>query len=325
MRTLLSSRMGLAAAVVAISVGFTGAASAEKIRLGLQKFLSYATTYIALDKGYFKDAGLDIETTMIRGGGTAAFNQVLAGQLDIANGSITASMINAIIKGAKFKVIADKGQIRKGHSTNELWVNKAMYDKGLKDLPALRGKKVATSGIGGADWVILGLMAEKYGLSLTNKDILAAGLPAPQRPKALESGTVAGAVLVEPFISKVDRSKAVKLMELTDIVPVFQTAVFYANEEFLNANASAVEKFLGALRKATAEYNKNPKADDLVRIISKYTGVSPEVVKNATPVYFSPDAKVDVAAVNRIKAFFLKSKLIPKDIPIEMLVDKRAM
>lgn len=325
MRTVLSSRLGFAATVVAISVGLTGTASAEKIRLGLQKFLSYATTYIALDKGYFKEVGLDVETTMIRGGGTAAFNQVLAGQLDIANGAITASMVNAIIKGAKFKVIADKGQIRKGYSTNELWVNKAMYDKGMKDVPSLRGKKVATSNVGGSDWILLGLMAEKYGMSLVDKDILAAALPAPQRPKALESGTVAGAILVEPYISQVDRSKAVRLAQITDIYPVFQTAVFYANEAFLQANASAVDKFLSALRKATTEYNKNPKADDLVKIISKYTGVSPQVVKDATPVYFSPDAKVDVDAVNKAKAFFLKNKLISKDIPIEMLVDKRAM
>ncbi len=311
--------------LLAVCVAAPAPAHAEKIRLGLQNFLSYATTFIAIDKGYFKEVGLEMESTMIRGGGTATFSQVLAGQLDISSGAITASMINAVAQGANFKVIADKGQIRDGYSTNELWITRALHDGGVKDITGLRGKQVATSGVGASDWLILGMMADKFGLSLTGKDILAANLPAPQRGKALESGTVAGAILVEPFIANVDAKKAVRLMQITDVLPVFQTAVFYANESFVKTNGAAVEKFLSAMRKATAEYMKNPKADDLVAIISKYTGVTPAVIKSATPVYFALDGKVDVNAINEMKAYFLKSKLIANDVPLDRFVDKRAM
>src|SRR5690242_3686486 len=138
-----------AAIVMSLALMCAGApapAHAERVRLGLQNFLSYATTFIAIDKGYFKEEGLEIEPTMIRGGGTATFNQVLAGQLDISSGAITASMINAVARGANFKVIADKGQIRAGYSTNELWITKALHDAGVKDVTGLRGKQVATSG-----------------------------------------------------------------------------------------------------------------------------------------------------------------------------------
>src|SRR5690348_6681550 len=314
--------------VLAIFVAFCGAstsARAEKIRVGLQNFLSYANVFIALDKGYFRDAGLEVETTMIRGGGNAAFSEVIAGQHDISSVAITASMLNDVIKGANIRVIADKGQIRADHSTNELWITKALHDSGVKDITGLKGKTVATSPPGGSDWLILAMMADKFGLSVPKKDILAAGLPAPQRVKALESGTVAGAILVEPFISQIDRSKAVRLMTVPDLMPVFQTAVYYTNEEFLKKHAMAVQKFLGALHKATAEYMKNPKDDGLVAILSKYTKVSPTVIKQAVPVYFSPDGKVDVNAINAAQNFLLKYNLISRKVRPEELISKDAM
>lgn len=298
---------------------------AETIRLGVQNFLSYAPVFIALDKGYFKGAGLDVQPVTVRGGGTTSFNEVLAGDVDIASGAITASMLNAVSKGAKFKVIADKGQIRKGYVPNQLWINKKLADSGIKDITGLRGKQVATSGIGASDWVMLGMMADKYGMSIADKDILAAALPVPQRFQAVQAGTVAGAILVEPFLSQTDRSKAVPLMDITDVIPVFQTAVFYANQDFLTNNKAAVKKFLGALQKATALYMKDPTADDVVAIIAKHTKVSPAAVKGSIPVYFSLDGKVDADAIKKTAAFFLKSKLISKEVPLSAFIDKDAM
>lgn len=324
----LRRRLGVWLYVAVTLVGLLGTTSnaqAEKIRVGLQNFLSYANIFIAIDKGYFRDAGLDIEATMIRGGGTATFAEVLSDQIDISSGAITASMLNAVIKGAKVKVIADKGQIRAANSTNELWITKALHDSGVKDITGLKGKTVATSPPGGSDWLILAMMAEKYGLSVPNKDILAAGLPAPERVKALESGTVAGAILVEPFISKADQTKTVRLMTVPDMMPAFQTAVYYVNESFLEQRASDVQKFLGALQKATVEYMNNPKDDQLVAILSKYTKVSPDVIKGAVPVYFSRDAKVDIKSIDAAQDFLLKHKIISRKVAPEEFIIKSAM
>ena len=96
------SKLLAAVAFVSYAV-FPMAGQAETIRLGVQNFLSYAPVFIALDKGFFKDVGLDVQPIMVRGGGTASFNEVLAGDVDIASGAITASMLNAVSKGAKFK------------------------------------------------------------------------------------------------------------------------------------------------------------------------------------------------------------------------------
>jgi len=326
-KTVVSSYKRLAwFATIALAVFCqTHETSAEPLRIGLQPFLSYAPTFVALDKGYFRDEGLDVKTTMIRGGGTAAFNECISGQLDICSGAITASFLNAVIKGVRIKVIADKGQIRKGHNTNELWVGKTLYDAGLKNAGGLRGKTVATAGPGSSDWILLGLMLKKYGLSLSNNDVLAALLPGPERPRALESGTVAGAILVEPFISSIDHNKAALLTRITDIMPVFQTAVFYARGDFLQKHSQMVRKFLAAMHKATKLYMQNPKSDAMLAILSKYTKVSPSVIRRASPAYFSPDGKIDVPAVRKTVKFLFDSKLISRSVHLKEFVDKGAM
>ena len=325
-KTANVTRILASIAMIGVGVlGFGGSAFARPLRIALQPFLSYAPTFVALDKGYFRDEGLDVKTTMIRGGGTATFNETVSGAVDIGSGAITASLLNAVIKGTKLKVIAGKGEVRKGYSTNELWITRALYNSGVRTPLGLRGKTVATAGPGSSDWTMLGMMLAKYGLSLAKGDVLAAQLPGPERPLALENGTVAGAILVEPFIASVNRAKAVRLMRITDVVPVFQTAVFYTTAAFLHKHHNAVQKFLAALRKATAEYMKDPKSPEMLQILSKYTKVKISILKQATPAYFSLDGKVNAPAIRRQIAFLYANHLISRQVPLKDFISKGAM
>lgn len=320
------ARAGLPAVCLCVGFGLAFPASAaDPLKVGLQPFLSYAPAFIALEKGYFKQEGLDISTTMIRGGGTSTLTAELSKDVDISSGAITASMLNAIIKGVKLRIIADKGQNRKGYSTNELWISKALADSGVKNAGGLRGKSIATSGTGSADWVILGMLAEKYGLAIEKKDVIAVSMPGPERNKAVESGVLDGAVLVEPFIGAIDKSKAVRLERAIDITPVFQTAVYYVSQSFLDSHRAEVNKFLAALRRATADYMKNPKSDENVAILSKYTKVSPAIILSSTPAYFSSDLKVSREGVAKTVDFLYRHKLIGRPLKLEEFVEKGAM
>src|SRR3954470_24466942 len=80
----------------------------EKVKVGAYASVSDAPLYIALEKGYFKEQGLDVEMLKIDSG--AALTTLLStGHLDASGGSPGAGVYNAVRQGLQFKIVADKG------------------------------------------------------------------------------------------------------------------------------------------------------------------------------------------------------------------------
>src|SRR5258708_35543539 len=95
--------------------------AAGPIRLGYIGGASDAGIYIALDRGYFREQGVEVSLERFNGG---AAQMVLlgSGRLEIATGAPSAALFNAIIRGLPVAVVADKGSIRTGFSYSPLVV-----------------------------------------------------------------------------------------------------------------------------------------------------------------------------------------------------------
>src|SRR5262245_2368065 len=84
-----------------------GAAAAQAITVGATSSTSDAPIYIADKKGYFRDEGLDVKVTNFR----SAADMVAplgAGQIEAGAGSASAGLYNAVARGIKIKIVADK-------------------------------------------------------------------------------------------------------------------------------------------------------------------------------------------------------------------------
>src|SRR5262249_38486677 len=99
-----------------------------------------AGIFIALDKGYFKEQGLDLALERF-GVGADQMALLGSGRLDIASGAPSPTLFNAITRGLPVAVVADKGTLRSGFGFNVLVVRKALVDGGqFKGLGDLRGR-----------------------------------------------------------------------------------------------------------------------------------------------------------------------------------------
>ena len=78
---------------------------APTVRVGVVKVTGVTPIYTAIKLGYFRDEGLNVETTVIRSG-TEAQSAVAAGQLEFIPLNI-ASFIYGLHEGFDFKVAAD--------------------------------------------------------------------------------------------------------------------------------------------------------------------------------------------------------------------------
>ncbi len=145
------------------SSGTSGSASSSaageptKIKLQLQwsAQAQFAGYYAAVDQGYYKDAGLDVE--IVEGGTDIVPQDVLsAGDVDYAI-SWVPKVLGSIEKGAK---ITDVAQIFERSATTQI----SMKDKNITEPAQLAGKKVGSWGYGN-EWELFAGM-QKAGVNL---------------------------------------------------------------------------------------------------------------------------------------------------------------
>ena len=83
-------------------------AQEEVVKIDDRRAISNAGIYIAIEKGYFREAG--IRNELIEFASAAKTLPALtAGELDVSAGSPSAGLFNAIAQGGPFRIVAYKG------------------------------------------------------------------------------------------------------------------------------------------------------------------------------------------------------------------------
>ena len=135
--------------VAALVVALAGPArAAETVKMGDLPAISNAGLYVAIDKGYFQEKSIVVDTEKFASGGKM-IAPLATGQIDVAIGSPSAGLYNSIAGGLEFRIVADKGQSRPGHGFSNLIVRKDLLDSGrvktVKDLKGLNGATVCVA------------------------------------------------------------------------------------------------------------------------------------------------------------------------------------
>src|SRR5579884_2598872 len=121
------------------------------VRYGELGQASDAGFYVALDRGYFAEEGLDVEAIPIGSGGRM-IPSLGAGQIDVGGGGISTALINAVARDVPLRLVADKGSLRPGFGYSGLVVRKELVDRGEVQGPAdLKGRRIAVNTPTGMD------------------------------------------------------------------------------------------------------------------------------------------------------------------------------
>ena len=117
------------------------AAAADKVAVGTGGSASDAPFYIAYDKGFFKDEGLDVDLIVLDSG-AKVIAPLGTGELDVGSGALSVGFWNALIRGVKFRIVADRGHTEPGYLYQTVFMRKDLIDSGqfksLKDLKGMR-------------------------------------------------------------------------------------------------------------------------------------------------------------------------------------------
>ena len=265
----------------------------ETVKLGDLAAISNAAIYIAIEKGFFKEQGVNTEITNFDSAAKMV-PAMVAGELEVSVGSASAGLFNAVAQQAPFRIVADKGQAREGYGFSLLAVRKDLVDSGqVKTFKDLKGKKIAILAKGNIQHYLVGKMAEEVGLTIN--DVELSFLGAPNQVTAFETKAIDAAYAVEPWVARfTERGVAVRFRtpdQVKGLGPV-QVGVIIYSGKFINERRPVAQRWMNAYLKAAELFNKNGTKDpEIAAILEKYTKVPAKVIQAAIPPYQDPNGR----------------------------------
>src|SRR4051794_15296848 len=226
----------------------------QTVRLGALGSTTDAGFYIALDRGYFREQGLDVEFVPFDSAARMVA-PLSAGQLDVGGGSPSAGLFNAIARGIDVKLVADKGSAPPGFGFEGLVFRRDLADGGqLRTAGDLAGLRVATSARGTAREPAMAAHLRPYGLTLQDVDMVELNFA--EHASALAGRTVEAALTIEPFLTRmIDQGVGTLYERIDALLPGMQVAAVLYAGPFAQGNPDAARRFLLAYLRAARDYN----------------------------------------------------------------------
>jgi NitT/TauT family transport system substrate-binding protein len=316
--------------LLVIAFGTGARAEDIKVKVGVLRLSSSAPVFIAQDKGYFREAGLDVELKFFDAAQPIAVAAV-SGDIDFGVTSLTAGLYNLAGKGT-LKVIGGMSHEKAGFPLIGYFATEKAYASGLKTPRDLAGRRIAMTQVGSSFHYSLGLLADKYGFRLSEMKLL------PMQSlsnvgAALKGETVDGALLPISAARKLLDDGGIKLLGWVGDETPWQVGAVFASPKTLEKK-ELVTKFLGVLERADREYHDviltsvkggeapiNDKTRPLLEIIAKYTNLPLEqVVGNCA--YIDPEGRLDVKDVANQIEWMQGQGFVDKGVKLDGIIAK---
>ena len=297
-------------------------AQLETVKLGDLSAISNAAIYIAIEKGFFKEQGIQTEISNFASAAKMV-PALVTGDIEVSVGSASAGLFNAVAEKAPFRIVADKGQAREGYGFSLLTVRKDLVDSGqVKSVKDLKGKKIAILAKGNIQHYLLGKMAEEVGLTINDVDLTF--LDAPSQVTAYETKAIDAAYAVEPWAARFqERGVAVRFRtpdQVKGLGPV-QVGVIIYSGKFIKERKPVAQRWMNAYLRAAELFHKNGVKDpEVAAILEKYTKVPAKVIQAAIPPYQEPKGKVLVENLADQAQWFTRNGMQQK-VSIENALD----
>ena len=270
--TAAAALLASAAAATAAPAGHASGRADNTLVVGLPGippvFLG-VRPYVALQQGYYKKYGVDVQLKGFTTG-TDAVRAVQAGQIDAA-WSPTPFALTLISKGVPLVGIEgmDKVDWLVGANTGS-----------IKSCSDLKGQNIGVDSIGGARYAALQGMLSKC--KLTIADVHPVVLPGNTAIQAMLAGQIHASVLHLDDLAEASKQgePVRKIVTLTQVDPNQHYDLLIVAKTNLAAKRALFVKMLAADIAAT-RYMYNPKALDRIAQIATVTGHDPSVSKVA--------------------------------------------
>jgi len=245
--------------------------SGKPIRIAvLQNDVHHLPLWVALDKGLFKEQGVDPEIAGIFRAGPEIMSAFSAGSLDMAYVGEAPTVTASANGTAKVVILA---QVNTEGSA--IVVGKNSHIKTISDL---EGKQVAIPGYSTVQDLLLRKALTESGID--PKHIKITVIKPPEMISAVRTNQIDAFIAWEPYPAQAVCKDAGKILTYSSqIWKDHPCCVLVADKQFAQENPERMKSVLKVHRKAVDFIRDNP--DEALRIATKHTGLDEQTAKQA--------------------------------------------
>ncbi len=321
-RLLTAAASGAALASLGAPTLVLGQA-APKIRIGYWPVAAGLPFFAAIEKGYFKEAGLEVEALKFAGA-QQVMEAMLSGRSDgSSNGTGSANLaIGEIAQPGLFKIFATNPSNAK-YVLEEFLVPK---DSPVKTMAELKGKRVA-SGPGIQNVTLANTMLERAGAGVMS----VTELPIGQHVAALAAGQIDAAYTLEPTgtigrlngTTRVLEAGVVARYILGDPMAPWHGGSASLTSEFIKKYPTETKKFIAAYARGIELVRSKP--DEARQFMKGYTAIEGALANEvplASYMLYNEFKASDVAYFQKFYDLFSDKGIFEKKVLVEPLLYK---
>lgn len=292
-----------------------------KVKIANLPVIQGLPLYLAIEKGYFKDAGIEVEMVKFE-----APNQIidalLQGQVDLTSpsGAMGITGVADFKNPGKLKIYAAGG------GTNVIQNDAILVknDSPIKSIQDLKGKKLGIIA-GSIQWRTIARDVLAKNNLVANKDVLLVEVAIGLQAQALGSGQIDAVLGIEP-IPTVVKSKGIGREIANHVTTTFIADPFYAgagiiSTDFLKQNPDTAHRVLEIMGRAINEVNQNP---DEARPYLKGNTPLDDALIGQVPIanfkFYKDFSQKDIDALQKFYDIFTKHEVVNGKIDARKII-----
>lgn len=321
--------LALAAAVAAVPAAAQDSGDLTEINVGALRFTSHAASFIAAERGYFEDAGLDVNFEFFQAAQPMAI-AIASGDADYAVTAITGGLISLSQKGAA-KVIGGALSEEPGIDGQKILASSEAYENGLTDPSKLDGMTWGVTQAGSSFHYMGSKIAEAEGAELSFKPLH----KVPAVISALKTGQIDAWSIVPHIAKPLAGADGVEMIgSVADYLPGYQVTTLFTSTENAENQREQTEAFIEAFSRGAADFNaalvdktaSEEETDAIIEIIAGYVYPDQTVEEARSAIVngamrVNENGALNADSVRDQLDWFKSEGLVDESVTYETLVD----
>jgi NitT/TauT family transport system substrate-binding protein len=300
---------------------------AVHVKFGAPMSTGEAGIFTAVDRGYFKDEGIDPELVPINVS-PDIITQVVGGNIQFGSGALDPSLFNAEARGISIKVVGYNVITNESSLAAGFLVRTDLLDSGRWKQP--KDFEGMTFGIvtppGAMSDVYLDRAAQKYGFAFDK--VKTQFLPYSEMPAAMANKALDALYTFQPSVSLIESQGTGKMVVKTgEIFPGVPGELLTMSPSLAQQQPEVVMRVMSAYLRGQRDVwhaivKKDASVDDIYKIVANHTPLKdPNLIAKALTSTIEPNGEMDASPLSYVQDEFVKFGTAKQKIDVNQVVD----
>jgi len=290
------------------------------LQVGVTNYPAASPFYVALERGYFLDAGIDVRPQMLaRTGDIIAL--LAAGRLHAALGAIGPPIFNVAARGSDVRMVLGREMVKLNCGTaGTLYARRSAFPHGTGDIREWSGKTISTGLGAGIGDFLLDTVLRRSGME--PKQVPRSPMNLYQASAALLSGSIDG--ILNPVNAPLDLGSDAGIVRedaARTVLAGVQLSYILFGPGLLKGEISVGSRFLAAYLRGVKDFEAGV-TPQFLRDFAATQGGSGGVLQQCR-TFSAPGGAIDRESIGLARDWAISRGYAPAGVSVDSVVDER--